>query len=146
MKNTVIFFFYLKKVVLELWVSYLGKIGIAFLPHNTSISLDNIRGERDKKYFEIYQLNQEYEATNKTDSDKQFEPNDLVWPEFFKSPDTFQENVTENKIKLESTYNVDDDELEESDTEEFDPEDTIKEEEIESEGSIIKNKSRIIVR
>ena len=90
-------------------MKYLQKIGLAFqmTKSDTKVNLNLIRNNRDRKYFEIYQLKQEYEANNMNEASekKELDANDLVWPEFFKSEtdqinneDTAAENVSASKI------------------------------------------------
>jgi len=111
----------LKKVVLDLWMSYLRKVGIAFMPSNSQINLKNIRGARDRKFFEIYQLkmecetsNQEYLSTEHSDQNN----DEFIWPDFFKeetTKDTSQaERLNTNQNITNSDYNDDSDEEEEN--------------------------------
>ena len=136
-------------------MKYLQKIGLAFqmTKSDTKVNLNLIRNNRDRKYFEIYQLKQEYEANNMDEAPekKELDANDLVWPEFFKSEtdqinneDTAAENVSASKISEGNDSNESTDgENEESAEDDYN-------EEIESitglEDSSRKNKSRIIVR
>jgi hypothetical protein len=126
----------LKRVVLDLWMAYLRKVGIAFMPPNSQVNLKNIRGVRNEKYFEIYQLKQECETANQPD-----QVDDLVWPDFFKEEPT---SVTLQPDGLKNTNESITDEDDDDDDAEIE-EQEVKDESVEVEGSVAgRQKSRIV--
>ena len=114
--------------MLELWMKYLQKIQIAFLKKSNVPNENpspNIQTERDKRYFEILKLKQEFDVRNK-ESDtmklESFHASDLVWPEFFESEknenQTFDDSelkATLNEKKLDTSIESSDEEFEKHD-------------------------------
>jgi len=124
-------------------MAYLRKVGIAFMPPNSQVNLKNIRGVRNDKYFEIYQLKQECEAANQPDQPTESDQvDDLVWPDFFKEEPisaTLQPDALKNTN--ESITDEDDDDDDDAEIEELE----VKDESVEVEGSVAgRPKSRIV--
>lgn len=124
-------------------MKYLRKIELAFLQKSNELkhtNYTNFKTERDKKYFEIYKLKQEFSAINKGNESAKLESensynNDLVWPDFFASEKTdlnsdhIEFNNSQKETEFDRSIEISDEEAKES-----------------NEGDWNINKSRIIVK
>ena len=113
---------------MDLWIIYLKKLRVAFFEKSVSVdmSYQNINWERDKKFFEIFQLKKDYEMKNeKINEPGLVEENmeeHMAWPDFFNMTESDNneqdkpgEPVQDENLELNETSEKSADESEEED-------------------------------